>query len=1582
MADRNEVFRLILEGRDRISGSLNTARQNLEKLDTAIKNLKKNNIEEFPLFGGGTARRGPGGRFVKTEDISGLDRVRDKLRAIGAEIRSVNKEAEKSDKFPLFGGSHSRRGAGGRFVPRREREFGAAFAFGRDAARRIEEEINQRIAGTREEFKERKRLLKAEEDERRVQLTARQQAERFDLLHNLFLQSEGDEERIEDLRQERRETNDADEKARLSAAIRLIRFERRERERQAQEQFTAGFQVERAAIRREFVQKRAELESPDIEAIENNLREMRQEALRGETVLSRLGKRVGFAFGDIARGSRAARSGIKDLDKDTNILRNGFTRLGFAVTAAVTQFQKFVNLRWLFLTGIISLFLTVVVQLGTALVAVAASAIQAGAALGGALAAGLAQALPVVGLLAAAMGRFNSVLDAVKLSEKLDDKAADKIDKIRTAAQALADQQYNLKKAIEAVSDAQFSLNEANESVLDSQRRVTDAVKNLADARRQAARDIVDANFEQRDSSLALEEAELAVVEAKKKLREEEAKKRAQLGDQDEAAAALKEANERLRIAKTQGDQAEISAAQQQVSIAEQNLNAILDQVADAKTEIKDAELGVKRANLNLEQARVRNKRANEEASRARQAGIEGSDVVQQAQEQLRDAIEGVADAQRAAVIANRNVRDALHQVAIAHREVADAQRDRTDAQKGSTAADKAAQEAFADLSPAEKKLYTSLKRIRETFKRVFSGTSQRDGILGPITSALARFIDVLEKMLLDPKLQRAARRLAQALGGAIDRFADFVQSGEFKDNLLFFINQATNNIPKIVEGMLNLLQTFLSIARAATPIFNRLLDKFVGVTSRANRFTQGAAGGDVGALGRPRGRLGDSAPIGEGEQSRLEKFLASAEKHLTSWLKLGAAIGNVLGALVAPASVGGQTLIERFTEQLNDAADWLRENQDKVQAFFEKAAKNAETLLGILGRLGKALFESFSSDEFIALSEVISTIIIPGLVTFLWALGKLSQALLFILDIPVIGWLVKWAFTIAVAEKALNRLFPLTQKVTQAFWKLVGVLLRVTRVMLSPGGMRAAFEALRFQARKVADAVANMWKQIAASAPVQAAKRGLDAATTAMGKLYRATIDTAKAAATRLRTALMNAVSALKDMVLWAGRAALALGKNLLNAIKSLAAMIVGPLIRAIRLLRLNLRLLLLSSGIGAIILAGILLIENWDKVKAAATKLWKWLVDVFGRVVTWVKENWKKMAAILLAPFLIGGLLIVGFLKFKDKIFDIFKNIKKAIIERFREAINWVRAKIGDLAGWVEKKLKGIPGIGRFFGGKGAEDLSQSDKAREIKNIVDALPKKARGKARASLEGGETSLADFLNELIDKKLLTTAQAVEISKKIGGSVLFAGTGAVVGGFGDRDTVPAMLTPGEWVLNRGHQKKISIALGQSVEQTKAFLFGTNSKTAPGKARNNGLGKEISYYRDFNLVRQEDDNGVAVWFLELANGTFGQVTGRDAARIQKTNGEWIPNYVKRSSAGFKQNVTRVVTGGISGFSLGGIVPPMAVQNFATGGVVQNPGFGTTSRDNKTINQNFNVKTQGETDWGYVLRLAAINAQESF
>ena len=89
-----------------------------------------------------------------------------------------------------------------------------------------------------------------------------------------------------------------------------------------------------------------------------------------------------------------------------------------------------------------------------------------------------------------------------------------------------------------------------------------------------------------------------------------------------------------------------------------------------------------------------------------------------------------------------------------------------------------------------------------------------------------------------------------------------------------------------------------------------------------------------------------------------------------------------------------------------------------------------------------------------------------------------------------------------------------------------------------------------------------------------------------------------------------------------------------------------------------------LAGLGIGLAIAALVLLIQNWDDVKKAATALWEkikevWeniknkIVDMAGAAIDWLKENWPLILGILTGPF---GLFAAWIITHKDDVIKKF--------------------------------------------------------------------------------------------------------------------------------------------------------------------------------------------------------------------------------------------------------------------------------------------------------------------------------------
>lgn len=1575
MADHR--VRVILEAVDRGSNNLRKFFKDGEKDVQKFRKELRDANEELEVFftqaGGARARRGSSGPF--DIDLEGTELAIVKLRQLRAEYQKAFRESNTGKAFQSFrAGANEfnaiREAFNDRINLSKEAAQKETEAF--DEARRIERaKLDAQHFAARQELEknevEQTKIIKNEEI-RRLRDEDAYWNDRIVAMRKAMAQ-EGFVLQENDIKRERDESN------KIRRRIQALQTQRDSEIRLLRERIRSTQQIQRQEFDAETKRQRRQINAPDVgelfAKIRSDIKGTGDDLDRVESRAQRFARNIGRGFSQMRLGIALGRHELSEADKDFVRNEGRLTRLGVAFGNAFKGANQFVNVRWAIVISFLQVLGTLVVQLGLALVALASSAIEAGAALGGALLAGLTQLVPVVGLLKLAFNDLGQVLDALKLSDKIDlSKAADakdKLDDITQATDRLADARYNLKRAAEAVGDAEFNLKQAGIDVRDALKDQTDAIENLAQARKDAARDIVDANLNEKEAALSLESATLAVAEAKRKLREEEQRNQLDTSNVEDAQAQVREAQQRLAQARSEGDTAEITVALQQLNQAEQSLSEIRNNIQNTQDDVKSAQNDVKQAELDRQQAVVRNKRAQQDAAKARQDGIAGSQQVKNAQEQLADATKRIAQTQRQQVLAQRAVRDSIHSLAVAKRDEQRAEEELTESQKKQTAQQQQLQEQLADFSPAQRRLFKAMKEFKKVFETNFGP------ITDIITDAFARAISKVIVIIKDPKIIRATKTLAEAIASSIDTLADFAISPEFRRFLTFTIENAARNVPKLTDTFINLFKILMRISQAATPIFNKLLDRFLAFTGKLEEKTR--------------------------NKKRLDDFFGAAGRHLDAWIRFFRVAGRLLGLIIDFSAPSGTGILSDLTGALDHMADWLDNNEGKVRDFFKNVRADVSALGKTLGTVAKILFEAFTSEESNALTRFILETLVPAFASFLKILGLLARAFVFLTDIPLVGDLVKLVAQIIIIEKLFNRLIPATQKLTNLFF-------RFGRAIFS-GAAKAAFVGLIGQMR----AFIALSRQFGVLAALEAAFPKIAAGIRLVGAALKFVFITNPWIA--VIAGIIAAIILLDRKFHFIAPTIKFIGKIFRDVFewikkhwKLLIAIILFPF--------------------GAIVFAVI----KWrDKI-----------IGFFKEIIKWVTDHWKQLIlAALLAPFAIGGVIILGFLKFKDKIIGFFKNLVIDIVKEVAKLPGQLLKLFKQIPGLLKDALKGLGGIvetairkalpgpleRRIFGNsKTPEDEIQAANA-DRQRFMTALPGKAKRRA-GQLKGKGKTYLEVLNILIDEGFLNENNIGLLQRlNIPSSNEFARGGSIPGAMGQ--AVPIIAHAGEWVLNKAQQKKVAQRLGETAEQTSMWLFGTRSDAPPGPSRpgtgkagfpssqSKGGTKTDTYsYADFNLVGQTDPDGIVVWFLEMADGAFGQVSAKDALRIKKSNGTWIPGYVKRSTHGYIQDIKTIHTpefykkmraktgpgrpgAGKAGFALGGIVQAFAnggvvkrwaapgIQSFADGGtVLQSAGdFASTSiTSGAKIEQNFNVTANHETDWNYVLRLGAIHAQASY
>lgn len=130
----------------------------------------------------------------------------------------------------------------------------------------------------------------------------------------------------------------------------------------------------------------------------------------------------------------------------------------------------------------------------------------------------------------------------------------------------------------------------------------------------------------------------------------------------------------------------------------------------------------------------------------------------------------------------------------------------------------------------------------------------------------------------------------------------------------------------------------------------------------------------------------------------------------------------------------------------------------------------------------------------------------------------------------------------------------------------------------------------------------------------------------------------------------------------------------------------------------------LLVIAGIAALIAIAILLVKNWDKVKAAAAAVWAFMVAAWaairGAVQTafdWIKTNWPMLLAILTGPIGLAVLAIVrnwGTIKAAAAgvlswLRSAWSTVYETLTAPFRAAWQWISHTFDQIRGAVQSAL-----------------------------------------------------------------------------------------------------------------------------------------------------------------------------------------------------------------------------------------------------------------------------------------------------
>ena len=295
-----------------------------------------------------------------------------------------------------------------------------------------------------------------------------------------------------------------------------------------------------------------------------------------------------------------ARSGT---DVDRNPLRGFVVAFRNAADESAILSRKLGRLglaiRGLAIVGILAFlqsFISVIGALGAQLVALVGSILSASAAIAVTFVSAVAQAVPVVGVLAAAFNRLTAIQEAVNQADLAQKSAFGDTGAQKQAADAalqIADAQRRVKEAQEEVTEARREAKKELEELILKEREAELAFKSATlsqlEARRALRETIESGDVESISrSQLGVEESDLAAVRARRELRESRQARRQGLRGGPEGTETYKNAVKSLTEAQRALAQAQSSAADSAntQSAAQRNLAYFLNELSDAERKL------------------------------------------------------------------------------------------------------------------------------------------------------------------------------------------------------------------------------------------------------------------------------------------------------------------------------------------------------------------------------------------------------------------------------------------------------------------------------------------------------------------------------------------------------------------------------------------------------------------------------------------------------------------------------------------------------------------------------------------------------------------------------------------------------------------------------------------------------------------------------------------------------------------------------------------------------------------------------------------------------------------------------------
>lgn len=849
----------------------------------------------------------------------------------------------------------------------------------------------------------------------------------------------------------------------------------------------------------------------------------------------------------------------------------------------------------------------------------------------------------------------------------------------------------------------------------------------------------------------------------------------------------------------------------------------------------------VQGAQLNLQEAIVRNQKSSVESTRAtsdrRAAGgnVENLPDVQGAEKQLAQANQSVTRAERSVDQAKRSAVDAAGSV--------------------QTAAANLNFFLTKELDDSERKLYEAIIRIQTRYKQLFRPVT--DIIIDSFTVAVNRAAKLIEM----PEVVAEARKTAHAIAGAIDSMTGTLSSGPVVKQLLDIAAAGRKNIAPLTGILTDLGKAFINIADAAGPALSRtidwvgkLADNILGVTSNGDKLTA---------------------------------FFDKAEDNLEAWLNLGLAVVKMLAALMgAGAADEGLKSVNDASKAIDGVTDKINANKDKIAKFFSDARKITVEVVGVLVEVGKEALKAFDPDNFKNMADIFKDVVLPALGQIVRTIGKVSDGVSTILNIPFIRDFTKWGLIIAA--------FSLSATSAGRATKLVGDSMKFTGGQLK--AIPDAIKSVGDKFKTASQAVQGFGDRLKLQAHLGEMEGRAGKLTAAMERLAPAFISAGAGAETFWAfligpwglaiiavvagivlllhhfnqfpvivkgakdawKAFKDAVApALKDLSdafdsmgihIHSGGQALKvlneIGKTiasfiaqyLIGNLKGVADVVAGIAVAVIRALAGIINILhgLVEIWVG---IYDLIFHGDGSKISDGMKKIVLGLLEIFEGVVEGVFRIIKGIVEIILSPFKAAWKAVKRFFGVNSPS-KLAMELGQAILDGIIAGIKAIGSKLSGVASWIWDKLvsfihreiRGATNIGKWI----VDTLS--DGVHAIGKDLESIGTRIITALVNGIKAAPQVIADAIDWLLDKvpggslikKGLSALGGAE--RKVLGALTPGFTaGGPVAGSGNGDSVVARLTPGEHVLTKG---EVAAAGGHGVIFALRSLLGGGRQGGP------------------------------------------------------------------------------------------------------------------------------------------------------